>query len=568
VGPSLPSGHSEICTTPMALPDKNPENVEGRGSEPDNLVIRWTPMSEIDHNAREFRYRVYWKRADIPDEWHYEVIPRWRQDHLLVPNQPTYVPFNIKVEAENELGQSTVAPSEVDGWSGEDVPTAAPQSFSLVDVIDGKRALFTWSPVDNTTLRGQFVGYRVQTWTEKEGRDKMRKQTFNASVTQGLVDKFKPHSRNKVQILAFNGAYEGPPSDVVSFTTPQGRPSAVDSLEAIPMGSSAFFLIWKKPSEPNGILTGYKIQYQEMNGLSLGPVLDREPQINDPRTTRAKLAGLKSETKYRITVRALTEAGEGAAYYIERTTKSPQPQPPDRPSLMWAHQRSQDGTPGNALQVTWLPNTQGRPGSHFFVQYRRHGEGSWLKSPPEYYDDSIILRGLDPGQVYEIRVVSVDDKYYTHSDTEEVETYPPDGPYIQATQSVATSGWFIALMLAVALLLLLLVLVCIVFRNRGGKYDVQDREHAHGRGDLYPEDGFQEYQQPLDAKLPPGSRGSLASDVKQPHESDTDSMAEYGDDAAEGMNEDGSFIGQYGRRRGEQQAPPPPPGGDKIGTFV
>ena len=42
----------------------------------------------------------------------------------------------------------------------------------------------------------------------------------------------------------------------------------------------------------------------------------------------------------------------------------------------------------------------------------------------------------------------------------------------------------------------------------------------------------QEYQQPLDAKLPPGSRGSLASDVKQPHESDTDSMAEYGDDAA------------------------------------
>ena len=42
VGPSLPSGHSEVCTTPKALPEKNPENVEGRGTEPDNLVIRWT----------------------------------------------------------------------------------------------------------------------------------------------------------------------------------------------------------------------------------------------------------------------------------------------------------------------------------------------------------------------------------------------------------------------------------------------------------------------------------------------------------------------------------------------
>ena len=42
----------------------------------------------------------------------------------------------------------------------------------------------------------------------------------------------------------------------------------------------------------------------------------------------------------------------------------------------------------------------------------------------------------------------------------------------------------------------------------------------------------QEYQQPLEAKLPPGSRGSLSSVVKPPPESDTDSMAEYGDDPA------------------------------------
>ena len=72
-----------------------------------------------------------------------------------------------------------------------------------------------------------------------------------------------------------------------------------------------------------------------------------------------------------------------------------------------------------------------------------------------------------------------------------METYSTYGPYTKPIQSVHTSGWFIAMMLAVALLLLILVLVCIVRRNRGGKYDVQDREIAHGRGDLYPEDGFQ-----------------------------------------------------------------------------
>ncbi|XP_037068395.1 neuroglian-like isoform X3 [Pollicipes pollicipes] len=554
VGPSLPSGHSEVCTTPKALPEKNPKNVEGRGTKPDNLVIRWTPMSKIDHNAPKFRYLVRWKRNESNAEWNQKVIMDWRRGHLVIPNQPTYVPYKIRVDALNELGESVVESAEVIGYSGEDVPTAPPTNFRLEKIYDGKRALFSWSPVDNSTIRGEFLGYKIQTWTEKEGTDKKREMSFGPDVTQGLVTKFKPHARNKVQILSFNRMYEGPPSEVLTFDTPQGRPSAVDSLEAVPMGSSAFFLIWKKPRETNGVLTGYKVEYQKMNGLSLGPVLDRTPQITNPRTTRTKLAGLKPSTKYRITVRALTEAGEGPPYYIERTTKSPQTQQPDRPSLLWAHVRGEEGSENN-LKITWLPNTEGRPGSHFFVQYRRAGEASWMSSPIEYYDDSILLRGLDPAQVYEIRTVSVDGLFNAYSDVEEVETYAPDGPYIQATQSVHTSGWFIAMMLAVALLLLILVLVCIVRRNRGGKYDVQDRENAHGRGDLYPEDGFQEYQQPLDAKLPPGSRGSLGSDVKHPHESDTDSMAEYGDDPAGRFTEDGSFIGQYGAQKRKGSPP-------------
>lgn len=48
------------------------------------------------------------------------------------------------------------------------------------------------------------------------------------------------------------------------------------------------------------------------------------------------------------------------------------------------------------------------------------------------------------------------------------------------------------------------------------------------------------------------SKASLSSEAKMPPpESDTDSMAEYGEGEAEGMNEDGSFIGQYGKKRGD-----------------
>ena len=77
-------------------------------------------MSEIDHNARKFRYRVYWKRNDTDAEWNQEVVTDWRRSHLLIPNQPTYVPYRIRVEAQNEYGESNIAPVEVIGYSGED----------------------------------------------------------------------------------------------------------------------------------------------------------------------------------------------------------------------------------------------------------------------------------------------------------------------------------------------------------------------------------------------------------------------------------------------------------------
>lgn len=97
----------------------------------------------------------------------------------------------------------------------------------------------------------------------------------------------------------------------MSFDTPEGIPGPVLSLEAFPMGSSALFLVWTRPAEPNGILTGYRIYYRIVNGTKLEPLLERKPQITDPEATSAKLAALAPDTKYRVHVRATTKVGEG-----------------------------------------------------------------------------------------------------------------------------------------------------------------------------------------------------------------------------------------------------------------
>lgn len=117
---SLPSSHSETCTTFSDVPFKNPDNVMGKGTTPQNLVITWTSMPQIDHNAPRFMYRVYYKR-DIPGErWTIQDINDWKRNSLQIDNQPTYQRYKIKVVAINERGESKAPAIEVTGYSGED----------------------------------------------------------------------------------------------------------------------------------------------------------------------------------------------------------------------------------------------------------------------------------------------------------------------------------------------------------------------------------------------------------------------------------------------------------------
>jgi neuronal cell adhesion protein len=541
VGPSKPSEHSGHCTTQPDVPYKNPDNVEGKGTSPNNLVIKWSHMPEIEHNAPRFQYRVYWRR-DIAGDWNQEDIYDWLRNELLVDNQPTFQKYRIKVVAINEMGEANVASREVIGYSGEDKPLEAPRNFTVLNVVDAKQALLSWMPVTEESVRGHFKGYKIQTWTEGEGEDNYREIIIKNDARQALVQKFTPDAENFARILAFNERYNGPASNIVQFKTPEGVPSSIPSLEVFPLGSSAFHMKWKKPLQPNGQLTGYRIYFQEVNGTELYELKERKPNIEDPKITTCKLAGLKPNSKYRVHVRATTQVGEGEDYYIESRTNTGAAIRPEKPNFLWDHVLNDDGLA--KVKVKWLPSNSGNAGSHFYIKHRKQGESNWLQTDPEKQQDYQEISGLDPDTSYEMRLVAVDGEYEEQSESQIVDT--SDVGVRPVPTDTVLAGWLIGMLLAIAFLILLLIIICIIKRNRGGKYDVHDREMANGRQD-YPEDGgFHEYSQPLDNKS--AGRQSLSSAKAAGVESDTDSMAEYGEGDTEGMNEDGSFIGQYGKR--------------------
>jgi len=549
VGDSLPSGHSKTCLTPEDVPYKNPDNVEGRGTAPNNLVIYWTRMPQIEHNAEKFSYRVYFKKEDDPNEkWIIEEVSNWYQKELLVKNTPKFTKYRIKVVAHNRKGQANVAAQEVIGYSGEAEPSEAPANFTMIEVIGPRSALVSWEPVRPDSINGHFKGYKIQTWTEKTGDKKYREIIMKSDATQSLVRSFKPHAVNYARVLAFNGYYNGPPSKTIRFETPEGKPGPVDMLECFPMGSSALLLHWKQPEEKNGILTGYRIFYAKVEGTALGPTLEREPPIKKNETNKAKLAGLQSHSKYRVTIKATTIAGDGMSHYTECYTNPQSDVPPSMPRFKSTHLTANNGR--SRIKVTWQPYVDGNPGSHFYVQYRKLKETQWVRTDDELNGNSIVVRGLDQGETYEFRVVAVDGEYETPSSPRDIYMYEKIYEGLQQP-SVAFSGWFIGMVFAVLILLLVCVAVCLIKRNRGGKYSVDEKERNCGRVE-YDEGGFPEYPQPV---VGHGRQQSLASEFKHPPESDTESIADYADggDAA-GMDEDGSFIGKYAKNRNPEQS--------------
>lgn len=59
----------------------------------------------------------------------------------------------------------------------------------------------------------------------------------------------------------------------------------------------------------------------------------------------------------------------------------------------------------------------------FDVHCRLRGEPNYLESSSELEEDYIIVRGLQPGELYEFKVVAVDGEYMAESATREVETF-------------------------------------------------------------------------------------------------------------------------------------------------
>ncbi|XP_048183616.1 neurofascin isoform X28 [Corvus hawaiiensis] len=204
VGSSVPSVPSERYQTNGARPEINPTGVQGAGTQKNNMEITWTPLNATQAYGPNLRYIVRWRRRDPRGSWYNETV---RSARHVVWNTPIYVPYEIKVQAENDFGRAP-EPETYIGYSGEDLPS---------------------SP--------RYLRIRQP------------------------------------------------------------------NLEIIN-------LEWDHPEHPNGVITGYTLQYKPFNGSRMGRTV---VENLSPNQTRFTLQRSDPISRYRFVLRARTQVGEGEA---------------------------------------------------------------------------------------------------------------------------------------------------------------------------------------------------------------------------------------------------------------
>ncbi|XP_061905803.1 neurofascin homolog (chicken) a isoform X10 [Entelurus aequoreus] len=314
VGQSKPSAPSPRYKTSSAAPDVIPRGLQGWGSEKNNMEITWEPLLDLEKNAPNLQYVVWWRRKDSDAEWNNVTTIG---NKVVVHDTNTYEPYEIKIQASNDVGPGPES-NVVIGYSGEDKPTNAPTELRISKVNSTKGHIH-WKPVDLASVQGEFKEYRLYYSRESSHvpgllvRKENKTKGFYTTMAEpsAILSSLVPFSRYKMFMVVANNRYEGPPSNTVEFSTKEGVPDAPPFFRINRRGFDTIHLEWDKPLEPNGILIGYQLKYQIVNASR-----DARSQIETfhPNMTEYTMRLPDRSTRYKFYLSALTQVGAGEVF--------------------------------------------------------------------------------------------------------------------------------------------------------------------------------------------------------------------------------------------------------------
>ncbi|OCT58236.1 hypothetical protein XELAEV_18002425mg [Xenopus laevis] len=327
VGKGQFSKDTERVSLPEEPPSAPPQNVKASGHTNQSIMIKWQPPPENHQNGILKGYVVRYCLSGLLVAYQYQNLSNPDISHLLLGDLIIWTNYEIEVAAYNSAGLGVFS-GKVTEWTLEGVPTVPPENVKAV-AVNSSAIRFTWNPPSLKYVNGINQGYKLMVWEPGQEDDVIVvtvRPKFQENTHVGVISGLKKFTSYFTSILCFTTPGDGPQSPPQLLWTHEDVPGPVGHLSFDDILDTSLRVTWQEPSEKNGLLTGYKISWEEFNQTNT-----RVTHYLSNVTLEYRVTGLTSLTTYTIQVAGMTSKGQGAVFSSTISSGVP-PELPGAPS--------------------------------------------------------------------------------------------------------------------------------------------------------------------------------------------------------------------------------------------
>ncbi|KAJ3600310.1 hypothetical protein NHX12_031295 [Muraenolepis orangiensis] len=260
-----------LLSLPEEPPSAPPQTVIASGRTNQSIMIQWQPPPESQQNGPLQGYVIRYCLSGLPVDCQMKNITNPEQTNLLLEDLIIWTNYEMEVAAYNGAGRGVYS-HKVTEWTLQGVPTVPPGNVHA-------------EAVNSTTLLAWEPGRQDQVTVVAS------RPNFQDTVHVGYVCGLKKYTEYYLSRLR----------------THEDIPGAVGHLSFTDILDTSLKVSWKEPQEKNGLLTGYRISWEEFNRTNTR-VTHYLPNL----TQDYRVTGLTALTTYTIQVAGMTSKGQGA----------------------------------------------------------------------------------------------------------------------------------------------------------------------------------------------------------------------------------------------------------------
>ncbi|XP_028857114.1 tyrosine-protein kinase receptor Tie-1 isoform X1 [Denticeps clupeoides] len=254
--------------------------------------------------------KILYKPLETESGGSWSSIIVYSKEPITLMNLKPYTRYLVQVQltrpgegGEGEMGPGSIVETDCPE------PTARPEiDFSS---LEGRNATVRWHLPGSP---GPASGFLVQLYGPSG--EALWQETTLLNVLSTKLYNLEYHREYRVVVRLVNCGSRGPASEPYPIRINSQGPSPPRNVQADPISTSAVWVHWQPPEDPNGGIVKYIIEYQPVGQSSLHLWVDTD----DGNKTTKDIIALNSSTLYQFRVRAFSKVpGEWSKFVHART---------------------------------------------------------------------------------------------------------------------------------------------------------------------------------------------------------------------------------------------------------